>query len=295
MTTESENHREDQPDFSFQSKETEADLRFHDWLQDATIEIYPDPKIYDRIGVLQDLGRLVSVANSPDRPLTETVQFCTDLAGNGIRTKMHIAARGLTGEKELFDTADVLLNAGIRDLFVIGGDWKIPNGPFTAAIDVLYALHARGYVFDSVGVGIYPGGHPEIPDAYLDQALRQKQEFADRSGMNVYGITQLHLSAAETLAWVEKKRAEDIRLPFRIGAAAPMSIPGLLKFMSRCSVKDAMRMIASTPETMHLALEAFKGYTPDSMLRQLAESEQIHGIHLFTMNALERTTKWLKQ
>ena len=278
------------------TQENAIEQRVHAWIDQAGLEMSPTSKKFEKFDLLQSLNRYVAVTNSPDRPFRETVQFAINLAANNIPTRVHIAARGLQSETELFDSVDTLFNNKIQDLLVIGGDWEKPAGPYTSAIDALRALSSRDYKFNSIGIALYPGGHNIISDADLDKALKEKQNFADQSGIPLFGITQLHLNASETLDWIQRKRDEGIRLPIHIGVAGPMSIPTLGNFILRCGVKDAAKMIASAPATsFNLALESIKGYTPNSMLRELAVSEEISGITVFTLNALDRTAQWLNK
>lgn len=89
-------------------------------------EVLPLPGVLDAV---EDLpaGAVVTVTSSPRRGVEATIELAEDLAARGFRAVPHLAARQITDDGELANFIARLDVAGVRDVFVVGGDATEPT------------------------------------------------------------------------------------------------------------------------------------------------------------------------
>jgi methylenetetrahydrofolate reductase (NADPH) len=162
----------------------------------------------------------LTITCSPKFGLERTLEHVASAAAQGFRVVPHLAARMVDDEKALRRFVSRITDLVVDELFVVGGDDETPVGKFTAAGEVLESLTHFEHDLRRIGVGCYPEGHPKIGDADLVEALLAKQESAD------YMVSQLCFDAASLARWIGEVRSAGVRLPLRIGLAAPSRSPG---------------------------------------------------------------------
>ncbi len=130
-------------------------------LTSARFEVLPTATIEDKILEHLPLGpdrhghRLARPrASRPTLALTER------LARQGYAAVPHLAARMISGRDELAEICARMREAGVRTVFVPGGDQDPPAGSYTAALDLLEDLTALGSPFPEVGDHRLPGVAP---------------------------------------------------------------------------------------------------------------------------------------
>jgi len=164
----------------------------------------------------------VTVTCSPRRGLEPTLLLCERLASLGFRAVPHLAARLVSSWDHLSTVAERLGRAGIREIFVIGGDAAKPSGPYDSALALLSSLADMGVRFDEVGIAGYPERHPLIDEGRLRRALLDKQPFAS------YLVTQICYDPTAVVDWIERQRRAGIRLPLYVGVPGVMNRAKLL-------------------------------------------------------------------
>src|ERR1700690_2312989 len=122
-------------------------------------------------------GATVSVTASPAKGIEATVELSARLADRGFSAVPHLSARMIRDRAHLRTLLASLAAAGIRQVFVVGGDSAEP-GEFPDGLSLLRALAELGHPFTEVGIPGYPEGHPTIPDDRLLAGLAEKQPFA---------------------------------------------------------------------------------------------------------------------
>src|SRR6266498_1949455 len=137
----------------------------------------------------------LTVTVTEAKGLDATIDLAVRLHGHGYKVAPHLAARQFTDTSHVADVVARLGSAGIRSVFVIGGDAPRPVGQFSDAFALLQALEATGHSFDEVGIAGYPEGHGMIPRHAIDLALKQKAPMATRV------LTQICFDAATTVRW----------------------------------------------------------------------------------------------
>ena len=125
-------------------------------------------------------GSTITVTASPNQGLDRTLDVSAVLAARGFKVVPHLAARMVTGRGHLERLVQRADSAGIREVFVVGGDADPPAGDYADAGDLLEEMARLSHPFARIGIGGYPEGHPLIGDEQLLEALRRKQPLAGR-------------------------------------------------------------------------------------------------------------------
>jgi len=226
------------------------------------------------------------------RGLGATLELAMRLHGHGYRVSPHLAARQFVDARHVEDVVARLRAAGIRSVFVIGGDAPRPAGRFPDAFSLLQALEATGHPFDEVGIAGYPEGHAGIPREAVDLALKQKAPLATRI------ITQICFNATTTASWAAGIASAGVELPVHVGLPGPVNRQKLMRISAGLGLGPSARFLHKQGGLLWRLLLP-NGYRPTRLVRRLdaAASEvdsRIEGLHVFTFNEL-RQTEWWRQ
>ncbi|GLZ45026.1 methylenetetrahydrofolate reductase [Actinomycetospora sp. NBRC 106375] len=231
----------------------------------------------------------MTVTATPRRGPAATVAVAVELVARGFAAVPHLAARSVRDRGELTEHLDRLAGAGVRDVFVVGGDAREPAGDLPDGLALLRAMEDLGRRPPRVGVPSYPDGHHHIGDDVLWADLRVKQFHAD------YTVTQLCFDADLVRGFAGEARARGIDLPVVAGVPGVVDAARLLRLSVRIGVADAARFARSHRATARSLLRPGR-HTPDDLVRGLAAGAgDLAGLHLFTFNQIEPTVRWLSQ
>nr|MBA2441442.1 hypothetical protein [Rubrobacter sp.] len=139
-------------------------------LSDPRMEIIPIEGAREQAGHLAPATR-VTVTCSPTLGIERTLSFSEELADRGLRVAPHVSARLVESRGHLRSILDRLDEHGIGEMFVVGGDAKVPAGPFPCAGTLLEEMSGVDPGVREVGITAYPEPHPLIDDEVLVQAL----------------------------------------------------------------------------------------------------------------------------
>jgi methylenetetrahydrofolate reductase (NADPH) len=92
-------------------------------------------------------------------------------------------------------------DAGVTQVLVIAGDIARPAGELHSAMQILESGPLEKHGIHTVGVAGHPEGHPVVRDSILRDPLKRKRAYAERTGANVYVVTQFAFSADPIIAW----------------------------------------------------------------------------------------------
>jgi methylenetetrahydrofolate reductase (NADPH) len=147
----------------------------------------------------------------------------------------------------------------------------------------------------SIGVAGHPEGSPDMSDAAITQALRWKNDFAERTDADIYIVTQFCFEAAPIIEWDKRLRMEGNRLPIHIGIPGLATIKTLMghakacgigpsmRFLSRQAISVAKLLVVSAPDKLVAALAAYKATDPDC---------GIAAAHMFPLGGLKKSADW---
>lgn len=261
-----------------------------DMLTSARYEVLPTGAIEDKVLAHVPLETTVTVTASPAKGIEATLALTERLARHGYSAVPHVAARMVSGRTELSEIADRMLEAGVRTVFVPGGDQDPPAGDYTCALDLLEDLTALGSPFPEVGITGYPESHPTISDDLTVQAMWDKRRHA------THVVSNLSFDPATIRAWVDRMRARRVTMPILLGIPGPIDRAKLLTMATKIGVGDSTRFLAKHKGTF-ARLAAPGGFTGERFLERcapvLARPEaHVTGLHVYTFNQVAETEAW---
>ena len=258
-------------------------------LIDPIFELLPLKNLPEQIPHLPP-GARVSVTASPNKGIDATLDWAAQLQADGFRAIPHLSARMIPDRAKLVELLERARAGGLTHAFVVGGDADEP-GEYLDGLSLITAMLELGHPFQVLGCPGYPNGHADIPDAALDQALRDKAPFVE------HVTSQMDFDTKVIAAWVRRLRSEGFVPDIVIGVPGVADPQKLLNVAARIGVKDAKRFF--TKNLAFVAGMARSGgfYKPTGFVQDLAPlladpAARVTGFHLYTFNAVEATESW---
>ena len=264
------------------------DTRIVTWPSEpARFEVLPFPRSLEEAAQLPEKVRL-TITCSPKHGPDRSVEMATRLREMGHQVTVHVAARMVTDRAHLDRILAAMAQAGVDDLFLIGGDADPPLGAYSSAVELLEVVAAHPDRPRAIGIAGYPEGHPAIADEVLEQALADKSRHAD------YVATQMCFDPDALVAWARRQRARGVTLPVLIGVPGKVSRTKLLELSARIGVGPSLSFLRKQRGIRALLS---KGSTADKLYAKLAAAVDdpelnIAGFHIFTFNQLLETWHW---
>jgi methylenetetrahydrofolate reductase (NADH) len=218
-------------------------------------------------------------------------------AGWGFTPVPHISSRRLPSRFALEGFLGALREDGTaRDVLVVGGDPARPEGPYSSSLEVIRSGLLEKYGVDSVSIGGYPEGHPDISNDRLWSAITEKAREVTWRGIAGNVVTQFSFDADAVVAWIEQARDRGITLPIRVGVPGPAGVRRLLTFAGRFGVASS----ATVARKYGLSLTNLLSTAgPDRFIRRLSDRlSDHHGdvrLHFYTFGGLQKTAAWIRE
>jgi len=146
-----------------------------------------------------------------------------------------------------------------------------------------------------IGVAGHPEGCPDIPDHAIRAALAWKNAYAQRTGAELYLVTQFCFEAEPIIRWDQAIQAAGNRLPIHIGIPGLATIKTLLGHAKACGIGPSMRFL--TRQAMNVA-KLLTVSAPDRLVTALGDYQANHpgcGIvtaHIYPLGGLKKSADW---
>lgn len=270
-----------------------------DFMSTCSLEVTPNgaAKIDDFRTLLRE-GQTVYVTFLPGSDFADTVTTVKKLKAQGMRPVPHFAARSIPSKSFLEENLSMLKDeCDIDEALLIGGGVDNPVGEFTESMQVLKTGLFQKYGIKKLGVAGHPEGSPDIPAAECDRAIREKNQFAKDSGMEMYIATQFCFEAAPIVEW-DRRLREDLgnELPIHIGIPGLATIKTLLKHAQQCGIGNSMRVLTRQAANITKLMTVRE---PDTLVRDLAAERArnpefgVRQCHLYPLGGLKKSAAWL--
>lgn len=240
----------------------------------------------------------VNVTFLPGSNPLDTLAVACRLHDEGMKPVPHIAARSIKDKKHLENIiSELVKNAGVTEVLVIGGGVKKPVGEFDSSMQILKSgiLQSNGII--KIGVAGHPEGSPDISDDAVRQALHEKNEIAVKDNLKIYIETQFCFEAEMVLAWEKKVRKEGNQLPICIGIPGPATIKTLFRFAQVSGIGPSMKFIAKQARNVAKLMTV---QSPHLLLSGLAEGMAdnkeclIEHFHYYPFGGFVKTAQYAK-
>lgn len=272
------------------TSQTAATSHVQEPLAAPRFEVMPFESFDDQVAHLPD-GSTITITASPQLGIERTVEKTEVAAAEGYEVIPHIAARYIRDRKHLEDIAIRLVDAGVNDIFVPGGDPDEPKGEFKSAYELLLALDETSYSFDEVGITGYPEGHPFLSDETLAKSMEKKEPYA------TYITTQLCFDPQTVINWTREIRSRGVNLPVFVGIPGVMKYQRLLSISQQVGVGQSIQFLQKTSGVLGFLRQLIGSrgkYVPDDLVDGLehADDPGLGGVHIYTFNQIPDTESW---
>jgi methylenetetrahydrofolate reductase (NADPH) len=259
------------------------------WFLDdrARFEVLPFADIRDEAARLPRPVQ-ITVTCSPRHGPDRGVEAASRLRELGHVLTVHCAARMVRDRDHLDELLAGLAAAGVRDLFLIGGDIEDPVGEYGSAVELLPLVADHPQRPETIGIAGYPEDHPRISLEELDRALREKSRLAD------YVVTQMCFDPEALRNWIVRQRDQGMELPIIVGMPGRVARRKLLRMSARIGVGPSVDFLRKQRGLRRLLS---RRSTADRLYDELAPllddpELAVAGFQYFTFNELVQTWEW---
>ena len=234
----------------------------------------------------------LTVTCSPRQGPDGSVAIGRRLAELGHTATVHIAARLVRDRAHADRLLGGMAEAGIEDLFLIGGDAARPAGPYAAAGDLLADVREHPHAPRTIGIAGYPEGHPNIDPEALSRALAAKAPLAD------YVTTQMCFDPDAIRAWSDAIRERGVTLPVLIGTPGAVDRIKLVKMALRLGIGASLGFLRKQRGLWHLLGlgRPARERVHDALAACLDDPDRnLVGFHYYTFNQLAETWNTVRE
>ena len=271
------------------------------FLQGYSIEVMPRTasKVEDFQALLPK-GTRVYVAHIEGTPIEDMVGAARRITDEGFDVMPHFPARIIADEAKLENWIAMYQGeAGVKQALLLAGGVDQPHGRFESSMQLL-----ETGLFDKAGfTHLHVAGHPEGNrdidprggSANVDDALRWKQAFSERTDAKMALATQFAFEAKPIIKWVDDLQEAGIDLPVHIGIAGPAKLQTMIKFAVTCGVGPSIRVLQRRAKDVTKLLLP---YEPTEVLTELAAHKaanpdfNIEQVHFFPLGGIKTNAKW---
>ncbi|MCF6232767.1 MAG: methylenetetrahydrofolate reductase [Rhodobacteraceae bacterium] len=271
------------------------------FLKDYSIEVMPrTAQKVDDFKALLPAGTRVYIAHMIGTPIDDMVGTARRLAADGFEVMPHFPARIIADKTTLGDwIARYQGEAGVDQALLLAGGMKNPVGEFHSSMQLL-----ESELFDKAGFKrLHFAGHPEgnrdiDPDGRMKnvmQALEWKQEYYERSGLEMALATQFAFDAKPIIAWVDGLAKAGITIPVHIGIAGPAKLQTLIRFAIACGIGPSLKVLQKRAMDVTKLLLP---YQPNDVIIELAAHKaanpdfNIACAHFFPLGGIKANANW---
>jgi methylenetetrahydrofolate reductase (NADPH) len=243
-------------------------------------------------------GTSVYITFLSNTPFSETVETVRRLALQAMRPVPHLAARAIQNRRHLDAKLAALTGEGdVEEILLIGGSLPEPAGDFDATIQILRSGCIERHGIRRVGLAGHPEGNPHVSGSDLRQALKEKNEFAAESPLELYLVTQFCFAPEPVVGWEREIRADGNQLPVHVGLPG-LALPAtLLKFGLSCGVGPSLKVLRQQAGNL-VKMATSPAYCPDQTMVGVARAASsdpaalFRSFHFFPFGAFARTANW---
>ena len=289
---------------NFRKKEAPANVangQLEAFLKGYSIEVMPrTAEKVEEFRALLPQGTRVYIAHIDGTPIEDMVATARRIASEGYDVMPHFPARIIKDAAMLENWIAMYQGeAGVKQALLLAGGLDQPQGDFHSSMQLM-----ETGLFDRAGfTRLHVAGHPEgnrdiDPKGgtkLVDEALRWKQKFSERTDAKMALATQFAFEAKPIIAWAESLKAAGIALPIHIGIAGPAKLQTMIKFAVSCGVGPSIRVLQRRAKDVSKLLLP---YEPTEVLTELAAynaanpESNTEQVHFFPLGGIKTNAGW---
>ena len=271
-----------------------------EFLDGFSIEVMPRTaaKIADFRAILPT-GTRVYVAHIEGTPIEDMVLTAQRLIDEGFPVMPHFPARIIADKDVLANWIKAYADLGVRQALLLAGGVDAPHGQFENSMQLLETGLFDAAGFTDLHVAGHPEGNRDIDpsggEKNVMDAIRWKNDFANRTDARMAIATQFCFEAEPVIAWADALARENVTLPIHIGIAGPAKLQTMIKFAMACGVGPSIRVLQRRAKDITKLMMPF---TPHEVLSDLAAHKaanpdfQVEKVHFFPLGGINQTAEF---
>ena len=276
-------------------------LEVEAFLQGYSIEVMPRTasKVEDFRAILPK-GTRVYVAHIEGTPIEDMVSTAARLNAEGFEVMPHFPARIIKDQATLTDwIARYQGEANVNQALLLAGGITKPHGDYHSSMQLMESGEFDRAGFKRLHVAGHPEGNKDIDStggmANVDEALRWKQDFSNRSDAEMALTTQFAFESGPIIEWAKSLKAAGIDIPIHIGIAGPAKLQTMIKFAIACGVGPSLRVLQRRAKDVTKLLLPFE---PTEVISELAAhaaanpDTNIVKVHFFPLGGIKTNANW---
>jgi methylenetetrahydrofolate reductase (NADPH) len=271
------------------------------FLQGYSIEVMP--RTAAKIDNFRDLlpkGTRVYIAHIEGTPIEDMVSTAKRLKNEGYDVMPHFPARIIKDEATLTDwIARYQGEANVDQALLLAGGVTTPHGDFHSSMQLMESGAFDKAGFKRLHVAGHPEGNKDIDpnggNANVEDALRWKQDFSNRTDAEMALATQFAFESAPIIEWANGLKDAGIDIPIHIGIAGPAKLQTMIKFAVACGVGPSLRVLQRRAIDVTKLLVPFE---PTDVISELAAhaaanpDTNITNVHFFPLGGIKTNANW---
>jgi methylenetetrahydrofolate reductase (NADPH) len=271
------------------------------FLQGYSIEVMPRTaaKVEDFRAILPK-GTRVYVAHIEGTPIEDMVATAARLNAEGFDVMPHFPARIIKDQSMLEDwIARYQGEANVNQALLLAGGVTTPHGDYHSSMQLMESGAFDKAGFKRLHVAGHPEGNKDIDpnggSAMVDEALRWKQDFSNRTDAEMALATQFAFESGPIIEWAKSLEDAGIDIPIHIGIAGPAKLQTMIKFAIACGVGPSLRVLQRRAKDVTKLLLPFE---PTEVITELAAhaaanpDTNIVKVHFFPLGGIKTNANW---
>jgi methylenetetrahydrofolate reductase (NADPH) len=271
------------------------------FLQGYSIEVMPRTaaKVEDFRAILPK-GTRVYVAHIEGTPIEDMVATAARLNAEGFDVMPHFPARIIKDQSMLEDwIARYQGEANVNQALLLAGGVTTPHGDYHSSMQLMESGAFDKAGFKRLHVAGHPEGNKDIDpnggSAMVDEALRWKQDFSNRTDAEMALATQFAFESGPIIEWAKSLEDAGIDIPIHIGIAGPAKLQTMIKFAIACGVGPSLRVLQRRAKDVTKLLLPFE---PTEVISELAAhaatnpDTNIVKVHFFPLGGIKTNANW---
>ena len=205
------------------------------------------PKVYSKIENLKNLltpNTWVYITYLPDEDPKNIINTSKKIKDEGFEPIPHLPARTIENLKQVEKYLGSLSqDAGVNKILVIGGSGK-QKGNISSSLEILNSGLADKFNFNHIGLAGHPDGNSDINQKELDDAIIEKNNFANNTDAKLYLVTQFFFEASSFINWENHLKTLGNELDIHAGIPGPSNLKTLINFAKLCGIGNSLKFLS---------------------------------------------------
>ena len=271
------------------------------FLQGYSIEVMPRTAVkVDEFRAILPKGTRVYIAHIEGTPIDEMVSTAARLNDEGFDVMPHFPARIIHDQAMLADwIARYQGEANVDQALLLAGGVTKPHGDYHSSMQMMESGEFDKAGFKRLHVAGHPEGNRDIDPnggmANVEDALRWKQDFSNRTDAEMALATQFAFESGPIIEWAKSLKDAGIDIPIHIGIAGPAKLQTMIKFAIACGVGPSLRVLQRRAKDVTKLLMPFE---PTDVISELAAhtaanpDTNITKVHFFPLGGIKTNANW---